>query len=207
MTIRNTNAGKLRLACLALSLCLTVSACDEKELLNPTPDTSLQDTFVFDSPGRVLGQVNGMYAAMKHGSFYGGRYLMLSDIRGEEFMNRLNNVFTGYDAWNHTINSGSNDALTTWSNAYTTINATNLLIDGLAANPDVVPAATAAQYVGEAKLVRALSYFALVTLYGQPYVKDNGTSPGVPLRLQGEKTPANNDLALSSVAQVYEQIL
>ncbi|TXK38148.1 RagB/SusD family nutrient uptake outer membrane protein [Pontibacter qinzhouensis] len=207
ITISYTTAGKLRMACLAISLCLSVSACDEKELLNPTPDTSLQDTFLFDSPGRVLGQVNGMYAAMKNGSFYGGRYLMLSDIRGEEFMNRLQNVFTGYDAWNHTINSGSNDALTTWSNAYSTINSANLLIDGLAANPDVVPAATATQYVGEAKLVRAISYFALITLYGKPYVMDNGASPGVPLRLQGEKTPANNDLALSTVAQVYEQIL
>lgn len=196
-----------RLSAAALALCLATTACKEKELLNPVPKTSLQGSLLFNTPDRVLGQVNGLYAGLKNGSFYGGRYLMLSDIRGEEFINRLQNVFTGYDAWNHTINSGSNDALTTWSTAYAAINSANLVVDGLAANPGVVPAATAAQYTGEAKLVRALSYFALITFYGQPYVKDAGASPGVPLRLTGETTTANNDLARSTVAAVYTQIL
>ena len=189
------------------ALLLALPACNEKTLLNPVPRTSLQGSLLFNTPDRVLGQVNGMYAGLKNGSFYGGRYLMLSDIRGEEFINRLQNVFTGYDAWNHTINSGSNDALTTWSTAYVAINSANLVVDGLAANPTVVPAATAAQYTGEAKLVRALGYFALVTFYGQPYVKDGGISLAVPLRLAGEISTANNDLARSTVAAVYTQIL
>jgi hypothetical protein len=189
------------------ALSLLTTACNEKELLNPIPKTSLQGSLLFNTPDRVLGQVNGMYAGLKNGNFYGGRYLMLSDIRGEEFINRLQNVFTGYDAWNHTINSGSNDALTTWSAAYAAINSANLVIDGLVANPSVVPAATAAQYTGEAKLVRALSYFSLISFYGQPYTKDSGASSGVPLRLTGETTTANNDMARSTVAAVYAQIL
>ena len=200
LTIRLLASGLL-----ALSLGLT--ACDEKKILNPAPDLALPDANVFDTPARVLGQVNGLYADLKSGSYYGGRYLMLSDIRGEEFINRLQNVFTGYDAWNHTITSGSNDALTTWSTAYTAINQANLVLDGLDAHPDVVEATLAAQYAGEAKFVRALSYFALISLYGQPYAKDDGASPGVPLRLRGEATTANNDLARSSVAQVYAQII
>ncbi|HEX8424794.1 RagB/SusD family nutrient uptake outer membrane protein [Hymenobacter sp.] len=194
-------------ALLFLSCSLWATACDEDSLLNPAPDTSLPDTALFDTPARVLGQVNGMYAALKSGSFYGGRYLMLSDIRGEEFINRLQNVFTGYDAWNHTINSGSNDALTTWSTAYAAINSANLLLDGMAAHPGVVEDAVAANYAGEAKFVRALSYFSLISFYGQPYAKDGGASPGVPLRLKGQTTSANNDLARSTVAEVYAQIL
>ncbi|MDB5247528.1 MAG: carbohydrate-binding protein SusD [Segetibacter sp.] len=196
-----------RLGCFALTLGLTVTSCSEKELLSPQPETTLGIDVVFDSPSRVLGQVNGMYSALKSGDFLGGRYVMLNDIRGEEFMNRLNNIFTGYDAWNHTINSGSNDALTSWSSAYSAINSANLVIDGLAAHPTVVPAATAAQYVAEAKFVRALSYFSLITFYGQPYVKDGGASPGIPLRLKGETSTANNDLKRSTVAEVYTQIL
>ncbi|HVG11351.1 MAG TPA: RagB/SusD family nutrient uptake outer membrane protein, partial [Flavisolibacter sp.] len=123
------------------------------------------------------------------------------------FLNRLNNIFTGYDAWNHTINSGSNDALTSWSSAYAAINSANLLIDGLATHTNVVPAATATQYVGEAKFVRALSYFSLITFYGQPYIKDAGASPGIPLRLKGETTSSNNNLRKSSVKEVYAQIV
>jgi len=193
--------------CLGLFLSLATTACNEEEILNPTPQTSLQGTAMFNTPDRVLGQVNGMYAGLKSGNFYGGRYLMLNDIRSEEFINRLQNVFTGYDAWNHTINSGSNDALTTWSSAYASINSANLVIDGLAANPGVVSTTLADQYTGEAKFVRALSYSALISLYGQPYVKDNGASSGVPLRLAGQTTPANNDMARSSVAEVYAQII
>ncbi|OUJ72952.1 RagB/SusD family nutrient uptake outer membrane protein [Hymenobacter crusticola] len=198
---------KASLACLVLTVGLGLTACDEKDIMNPVPQTSLQGTFLFDTPERVLGQVNGMYAGLKVGNFFGGRFPMLSDIRGEEFINRLQNVFTGYDAWNHTINSGSNDALTTWSSAYATINLTNLVIDGLAAHPNVVDAATTAQYVGEAKFVRALCYFSLISFYGQPYVKNQGASPGVPLRMKGEASPANNNLARSTVAQVYAQII
>jgi hypothetical protein len=55
--------------------------------------------------------------------------------------------------------------------------------------------------------VRALSYFSLITFYGQPYIKDGGASPGIPLRLTGETTSANNNLKKSSVGEVYTQIL
>lgn len=191
-----------------LTMCLGVLlACNEEELLNPLPETSLQADQVFATPTRVLAQVNGMYKGLKAGNFLGGRYPMLQDIRGEEFLNRLNNIFTGFDAWNHTINSGSNDALTTWSAAYAAINSANLIIDGLAVHQDVVSAETSAAYIAEAKFVRALSYYCLITFYGQPYQKDGGASPGIPLRLTGQTGTENNDMPKSTVAQVYAQIV
>lgn len=205
--MKPVNTLLFRLACLALPITALMTSCDEKELLNPVPNIALQDAYIFDTPARVLGQVNGLYGAMKDPSLYGGRYLMLADIRGEEFINRTQNVFTGYDAWSHTVTSGSNDASSAWGTSYTAINSANLLIDGLPKHPDVVDAATAAQYVAEAKFVRAFCYFGLIIRYAQPYVKDKGASPGIPLRLQGESTPANNDLARSTVAEVYAQIL
>ncbi len=188
-------------------LLLNFSSCDEKELLNPIPETAIQGANTFDNPQRVLAQVNSIYTALKAGNFYGGRYVMLCDIRGEEFLNRTQNVFTGYDAWSHTVNSGSNDSFTTWGSAYATINAANLFLDGLEKNIAKVDANLAKEYTGEAKFLRALSYFSLVTLYAQPYNKDNGASIGIPLRLKGESTLANNDLKRSTVAEVYTQIL
>ena len=53
----------------------------------------------------------------------------------------------------------------------------------------------------------AMCYYDLLTLYARPYTKDNGASPGLPLRLKAETTTANNDLARSSVKEVYNQIL
>jgi len=63
------------------------------------------------------------------------------------------------------------------------------------------------QYVSEALTLRAICYFDLLQLYAQPYNKNAGTSPGLPLRLTGLKVLEGNDLARSTVAEVYVQIL
>jgi hypothetical protein len=82
-----------------------------------------------------------------------------------------------------------------------------LFIEGLTANPTAVTPALAANYRGEAKFLRALTYFSLVQFFAKPYILDKGASAGLPLRLKGEASSANNDLARSTVAQVYAQVL
>ena len=80
----NIRVNSSKLTCIAAAFLIATSSCNEKELLNPQPETSLQAGEAFASPTRVLGQVNGMYSALKHANFLGGRYVMLADIRGEE---------------------------------------------------------------------------------------------------------------------------
>jgi hypothetical protein len=192
--------------CLA-GLFVLFSACNEDELLFPTPQTNLTDANIFDTPDRVLGLVNGFYNGLKASYYYGGRYVMYGDFRGEDFVNVTNNIFTGYDTWSHTVNSNSNEVELLWRDAYATINSANFFIEGIQANPGVVSEALANQYIAEAKFVRALSYFALITLYARPYMENQGASPGLPLRIQSETDTKNNDLARSTVAQIYTQIL
>lgn len=183
----------------------------KKNLLTPTPKTSIDEINAFDTPGRILGQVNGLYDAAKSGSFLGGRYLIYNDIRAEEFINKLTNSVTGYQSWGHTLVSTSNEVETLWGAIYTTINRVNVFLKGMDDHADkvtgLIGAATASQYKAEAKFLRALCYFDLLTLYARPYTGNNGASPGLPLRLKAETTSANNDLARSSVAEVYTQIL
>ena len=92
-------AWMVKATCLALAFTLSLTACDEDALLNPVPDTSLQADLAFNTPTRILGQINGIYAALKNGSYLGGRDLMLRDIKGEEFLNLTQNLFTGFDTW------------------------------------------------------------------------------------------------------------
>ncbi|GAB3991982.1 RagB/SusD family nutrient uptake outer membrane protein [Spirosoma daeguense] len=191
----------------ALGFLLTASACNEQKYLNPNPATSITSGNAFATPDRVLGLVNGIYKAQKSVNFYGGNYYTYMEARGEEFINRTSNTFTAYEAWNHTLNAGSNFVAGFWAAGYMTINNANVLIQGLADNPTTVSETLRKQYVAEAKFARALSYFALVTSYARPYNENKGTSPGLPLRLQAEKTTANNDLKRSTVAEVYTQIL
>ncbi|NII28119.1 RagB/SusD family nutrient uptake outer membrane protein [Pseudoflavitalea sp. X16] len=198
--------GRSLLGCLLLMAGL-VSCKKEEDLLNPAPQTSIIDASAFDTPERVLGLVNGMYASIKDPQFHGGKYVMYGDFRGEEFLNRTANIFTGYDTWGHTLNSSSNEVQNLWTAAYTAINSANVFLKGLNDNISKVDATLAKQYTAEAKFVRAFSYFCLVTLYAKPFVADNGASKALPLRLQAETSTANNDLARSTVAEVYTQIL
>ncbi|WP_128543301.1 RagB/SusD family nutrient uptake outer membrane protein [Larkinella soli] len=186
---------------------LTAAGCDQQELLNPVPQTSITGDNAFSSPERVQGLVNGIYKAIKAGNYYGGNYLIYSEARGEEFINRTSNTFTAYEAWNQTLNSGSNFVAGFWAAAYAAINNANILIQGLADHPNTVSETLRKQYVAEAKFARALAYFSLVTLYARPYNEDKGASPGLPLRLKAETTTAGNDLKRSSVAEVYARIL
>ncbi|MDQ1151141.1 RagB/SusD family nutrient uptake outer membrane protein [Sphingobacterium zeae] len=191
----------------ALLLVSTLNSCKRDDGLFPVPTTAISDKNVFDTPARIEGVVNGIYKSLKGASLYGGRYLLYQDVRGEDFINVTANSYTAYESWNNSYSSGSNDINNLWSAAYTTINGANILIAALSPGTDVISAELSKAYVAEAKFLRAVSYFSLVTVFAQPYNKDQGASPGLPLRLQAEGDGKNNDLARSTVAQVYKQIL
>lgn len=180
-----------------------------KSLLTPVPTTSISDLSAFDSKDRIEGQVRSIYAAIKNSGMYGGRYQIFNDIRGGDFVNDKTNVVTGFDIWNYTPSNGSaNSILALWSRAYFVINLSNVFIDGMAEKgTSVVGDALSKNFLGEARLLRALSYYALVNLYARPYWDGNGSKPGVPLRLKGNTGQDDYALARSTVAEIYTQIL
>jgi len=189
----------------------------QTELLDPVPQTQIIDKFAFDTPDRITLQVNNVYTAIKNGQFLGGRYQVYGEIRANDFLNRTTNGVTGLLVWNQTVTETSqNDVISLWNTAYAAINQINVFLQGLEENKDkfVPPTFTETyattlipQYKAEARLLRALSYHCLLQLYAKPYTMGAGANPGLPLRLLGETSLANNDLARSTVAEVYAQIL
>lgn len=209
MKIFHLKTYKLKVAAmavLALPLIGIVSSC-KKDFLTAEPELNLPDQDAFANPTRVLGQVNGLYVSAKSGSFLGGRYQVYNDIRAEEFVNRLNNSVTGYSVYQGTNTSSDTYVNNFWSQGYLTINRTNLFLQGLEQNASVLTTALAANYAGEAKFIRALSYFSLIQIFAKPYVLNAGASRGMPLRLIPETSLANNALKSSTVAAIYTQIL
>ena len=180
-----------------------------KESLTPVPTTSISDLSAFDSKLRIEGQVRAIYASIKNAGMYGGRYQIFNDIRGGDFQNDRTNVVTGFDVWNYTpSNSSTNSVENHWARAYYVINLANVFIDGMAAKgTSVVGDALSKNYIGEARLLRALSYYSLLQLYARPYGDGNGSKPGVPLRLTGNTGQANYAIARNTVGEVYTQIL
>lgn len=195
-----------KLSTLALALLMSVSSCNES-FLEAVPEISLPEESAFDSPARILSQVNGIYGTVKNGNFFGGRYLIYNDIRGEEFVNRTTNSVTGYSVYQGNQLPADTYVASFWSQGYLAINRINLFLEGLAANSSKLDATLGAQYSGEVKFVRALTYFSLVQIFASPYILDKGAAPGLPLRLKGETTLEGNLLKRSTVAQVYDQIL
>jgi starch-binding outer membrane protein, SusD/RagB family len=191
--------------CLGLVM---VTSC-KKELLSPVPQTSVVFETAFDTPARILNQVNAMYGSLKSGTFYGGRAQIASDIRGEDFINETTNLVTGADVWQlNATGTSQNFVKNLWAAAYSTINNCNLFIDGMAAKgTSVVGAALSSNYLGEARLIRAISYLKLAEHYCRPFADGNGSKPGLPMRLTGIREPGSSDLARGTVTQVYTQII
>lgn len=195
-----------KMGILSIALAMTVSSCN-KEFLSAVPELDLSDATVFNTPARVLSQVNGLYGSAKNGSLFGGRYLIYNDIRGEDWVNRTTNSVTGYSTYQGNQDPSDSYLANFWVQGYLTINRTNLFLEGLAANPNAVSSTLAANYRGEAKFLRALTYFSLVQYFAKPYIMDKGASAGLPLRLKGSVSSADNDMPRSTVAQVYAQVL
>lgn len=195
------------LSIMALGTALLFSSC-QRDLLNPIPQTSISDASAYSTLPRIQASVLGLYGALKNGNFYGGRYVIYGDIRGEDFINELSNLVTGSDVWALNPTNSATAVVNLWSQAYFTINSCNLFIDGMNAGGATVAGPTlSANYIAEAKLIRALSYYSLLQYYARPYADGNGSKPGLPLRLTGIKSAGQSNLARSTVADVYAQIL
>lgn len=186
---------------------LTISSC-KRSLLNPLPQTSVADVSAFSSAARIQAQVLSLYGAMKNGNFYGGRYVIYGDIKADNFINETSNLVTGSDVWAENPTNSATAVVNLWQYVYLTINNCNLFIQGMdSIGKTVVTAAQYANYVGEAKLIRAISYYALLQYYALPYASGNGSQKGLPLRLTGIKVAGQSALARSSVNDVYTQII
>lgn len=183
---------------------LLLSSCS-KEKLEPVPQFFISDAVAFSTPARAQQQVNGVYAALKAGQFYAGRYQVYQDVRGEDFINETNNGVTAFLTWNFTVTPTANEVQGFWAAAYAAINRANVVIAGLESSP--IDAALRSQYIAECKVVRAISYYSLLQLFSRPFADGNGSQPGVPLRLTPATSAGNNDLARSTVAEVYAQVL
>jgi len=208
--------NKVTVAVCSALLTMGAFSC-QTDLLDPKPTTLISSLVVFDTPTRISLQVNGLYAAVKNGNFYGGRYQVYGDVRADDFINRTSNSITALQVWNHTLTETSqNDVINLWEYAYSAINQINVFLEGMDTNagkfvapvfPPDYTTTTANQYKGEARFLRALSYYALLQMYAKPYANNSGNNPGLPLRLKAEASLPGNDLARSTVAEVYAQIL
>jgi hypothetical protein len=203
-TNKNINRSFLKGFAVTVVLTTLSSACHDN-LLDFTPATSISEGTAFSTPDKIKGQVNALYGQIAAPSFYGSRHIIFNEQRGDEFSQNDGNNSTGANVWNQSITGSGDFVNAVWTAAYASINSANILIDRLATST-VITDDVKTNYIAEAKFARAFAYFSLVQTYARPYNQNSG-SPALPLRLEAETTGGNNDLAFSTVAEVYTQIL
>jgi hypothetical protein len=183
---------------------MTFLSCSKD--LDLLPYQSLDESVAINSDANVKVVLNGAYDAIAEGDFLGGNVLRNAELLGGDDEVVWVGTYTGpRDIFNKKMVKTNTDAEDCWLKAYKVINITNNVLSALS----VVNEADRSKVEGEAKFLRALTYFELVRFYAQTYISGtNNAQNGVPLVLTPTKIiDGNSNVSRSSVDAVYKQII
>lgn len=202
------NMKKIYLILASFAAIAAVTGCSKKFIEEDKP-YSMNESTVFSSPEYIEADLLGCYSIFKSSNptFMGGLGSIVFDSRGEDIVN-VSNPVTMMDTYCMTVLGTTLENSRIWTYAYGTINNCNLFADKLDKYEcqKVLGEELYKQFKAEARFIRAYCYYVLCQLYSQPYCI-NPDAPAVPLRLKGLESSGNNDCPLSTIKQVYEQIL
>jgi len=170
-----------------------LSTSCSKEYFDKYPtDQPTENTFYSDEVS-VKQMLNDAYFSLRESYRY---YFAFGDLAADDVYNSKFNNSSDHITINESNVVADNGIISEmWTRSYATIARANLVLENIE-NITIEPAPKA-QYINEAKFLRALMYFNLVRIYGD-----------VPLVLKDVKTPAEAlSYSRESSEKVYEQII
>lgn len=195
-------------------------SCTEENVLELEPYNQTSESASFSTPDLVDLSVTGMYNAAQRGSYadgsgrgypFGAAVIQQNDTRGEDAVNTQAFYQLTYTA---TYDPTTANNVYYWSDTYRLINRANIVMEGIAEAQEngVITPEAAADYIAQAKFLRALSHFELVLHFARPYHHTADAShPGIPYRELAFNTQENIEAGLqqgrNSVAEVYSKVL
>jgi starch-binding outer membrane protein, SusD/RagB family len=180
---------------LITSLLFISFGCNDSFLDVPVQNQQPAEQF-WQSEADVTKAVNAMYGNMRSWAFFGGFAAIAIESLGSDDTEKGSDpsdaaFMNNFDVFTATSTDGQTNDF--WTGQYQEINLCNQVLDNIG-NVDM-DAALAARYIGEAKFIRAYSYFRLVRAFGD-----------VPLRLNAPKTPAEYNIPRTPKAEVWQAI-
>ena len=178
-----------------LALAIPLNSCDD--FVDVAPEDVIDADSFFSNPDELIFALNGVYAYQRN-IFGSLNYFNLiearSDNAGQDQLDQKERVET--DTFEDT--PGNLLLVNIWTQNYILINNANTVI---ARAPDVSfdtsdEKALIDRAIGEAKFLRALSYFVLVNMFGD-----------VPLRIEPTTDFSKSTIPKNTVAEVYSQII
>jgi len=191
--MRCINKYRFFIASCILALLWTCQGC-KKFVDVDTPVNQVTTSETFSNETQAGAAVRGLYNTMMAGLFtaWGGGLSVLPGVSSDEMLT-TNTDFTGFYT-NQILPTDNSNYSNLWKVLYADIYSANAIITNVEASTGIA-AANKPGLEGEAKFVRALSYFYLVNLYDS-----------VPFTT-GTNYQANALLARTAPSAVYDQII
>jgi hypothetical protein len=193
--------GLLTAALLANGL----AGCNNK--LNVQPVSSIDTATALNTSDDVQAALVGCYTALQSSNSHGGDWQLTTDLladNGDEAF--VGTFIQPQQAQRKTLLVTNSFVSNIWINSYDVINRTNNVLANLS---KLNTAGLQASVGGEARFLRALTYFDLVRTYARDWSDGTPSSNlGVPLVLTPTSTiTTESNVARNTVAEVYTQII
>lgn len=184
------------------SIFFGITACSDN-FLDVAPSSSGDAATAIQTVKDAEVMMNGIMRNMTSSSYYGRNFILYGDARGGDLTTfSMGRGLDGLYSFNHSPSSSSYSSF--WSSLYHYILQTNNLItsidklvaNGVDGNFDNIK--------GQALTARALMYFDLVRLYGQPYTMNKSALgvPNITVPLDASDQPLR-----ATVEENYNQII
>ena len=159
-------------------IAFTVS-CNDNILDKVNPNEFTPESF-YQTDSHIVGAVNAAYSSLQSLDLFCREYFFLHDMRGDDVQSGGGQLETHRAALLGGTHDTSNGVLgQVWRGWYRVIHQANQVIENVPNSAETVSEELKLRVVGEAKFLRALAYFDLVTVFGgvplhETYVKAVG---------------------------------
>jgi len=184
---------------LILLITISLGACD---ILEQEPEALILTENAIVDRQSAVSAVNGLYNTLQSGDYYGGRFILATE------MTAGNGAATAFQAFWQELATGRVPTANFyveggWVACYNAANAANAVIETV---PDLndVSDGEKARLLGVAYFVRGLAHFDLLRQFGEFY--DLNSEFGIPLKLSSTKEDDLSEIERSTVAASYDQI-
>lgn len=176
--------------------CCHIASCEDYVEVQ-APDHKIVSDVVFSSDETALSAMKGIYNQLFRAPFSGGweySVTALAGLSADELHYLRTTNLTYVEFEKNEISPSNSSNLSVWSSSYNMIYMANSVLEGIMVS-DQLTEEIQLRLEGEAKFVRAFTYFYLTNLYGE-----------IPLLLTTDYR--NNAIgSQNSVDEVYQQII
>lgn len=179
-----------------ISLCFLLGACEDYVEVGVPDDRIVKET-VFENDETAIRALRGIYNELFNASFSGGWRSSVTILAGlsADLLQPINSESTTYgEIQKNEISPNHPSNYELWSSAYNIIYMTNSVLEGLGISENV-SGDLKMRLEGEARFVRAFTYFYLINIYGE-----------VPLILDTDYRK-NSLVSRNGVDELYAQVV